>query len=287
MGSNDSRRSRNLGDDRSAGVRRAAGIGILAVVLVAAGRFMGIHPVALFHALADDASVPSSPVGPAAVPTPESGSHQAEFARAVLGETTAVWAAYFKQLGRVYVAPQLVLYRGAAPTACGFGRPAAGPFYCARTREVYIDLAFFHQLATDFGAPGAFGQIYVIAHEVGHHVQNLLGITAAAARASQGVAPAAAAHVGVELELQADCFAGVWAARANAAHRILGVDDAQTGLQAAAAVGNDTLQRRDRRTFVPDSLTHDAPAARMRWFRRGFDAGSIDSCDTFTPGAVP
>ena len=273
--------------DRGAGARRAAGIGLLAVLLFAAGRFMGIHPVALFHAVVGDASAPSELSGPAARPTPGADGHQGAFVRAVLAETTAVWGGYFKQLGRVYVEPKLVLYSGRVAPACGFTHPVAGPFYCPRTGQVYIDLAYFHQLATDFGAPGAFGQIYVIAHEVGHHVQNLLGITAAAARAARGGVPAAAAHERVELELQADCFAGVWAARANAAHRILGVEDAQQGLEAAAAVANDTLQRRDRQTFVPDSLTHGAPAARMRWFRRGFDAGRIDSCNTFTPGAVP
>ncbi|MDE1923083.1 MAG: neutral zinc metallopeptidase [Gammaproteobacteria bacterium] len=270
MGSDDSRRRKNPAEDRNAGFRRAAAIGVLAAILFVAGRLMDIHPLAVFRAVTGDES---GPTGAAASAAPKSGEidHQTAFVRAVLAETTAVWGAYFQRLGRRYVEPDLVLYSGRVAAACGAAQAAAGPFYCPRTRRLYVDLAFFHQLATDYGAAGAFGQIYVIAHEVGHHVQNLLGITGPAAG----------------MELQADCFAGVWAARANAAHPVLGVGDALQGLQAAAAVGNDTLQRRDRSTAVPDSFTQVAAAARMRWFRRGFDAAAIGACDTFQPGAVP
>lgn len=268
MGSDDSRRRTNPAEDRNAGFRRAAGIGVLAVLVLVAGRLLDLHPIALIRAVSGEGYAPTG-IAASAAPEPGESGHQAAFVRAVLDETTTVWAAYFQGLGRRYVAPDLVLYTGPVAAACGATRSASGPFYCPRTRRLYVDLAFFHQLATDFGTSGAYGQIYVIAHEVGHHVQNLLGITGPAAG----------------MERQADCFAGLWAARANAGHPVLGVEDALQGLQAAAAVGNDTLQRRDRDTSVPDSFTQVAPAARMRWFRRGFEAGTIESCDTFKPGA--
>ena len=163
-------------------------------------------------------------------------------------------------------------------------RPS-GPFYCPGDQKVYIDLAFYRQLATEFGAPGDFARAYVIAHEVGHHVQNLLGITDKADKAEQRPGTTGANHVSVEVELQADCFAGVWAAQANNARKILEPGDLESGLNAASSVGDDTLQKREQGTVVPDSFTHGTSAQRVRWFRRGFDAGKIDNCDTFSAGA--
>jgi hypothetical protein len=206
--------------------------------------------------------------------------------RAILGETEDVWGAYFQQSGRTYERPTLVLFSGQVESACGFASAAAGPFYCPGDRKVYIDLAFYRQLATDFGAPGDFARAYVIAHEVGHHVQNLLGITAKAAQAEERSDRVGANRVSVEVELQADCFAGVWAAQANDARKILQPGDLEQGLRAASAVGDDTLQRRTQGTVVPDSFTHGTSAQRVGWFRRGFDSGKIDNCDTFGAGAA-
>jgi predicted metalloprotease len=280
----DSRRSDNVEDERGAGFgRRGAGIGIGTIAVVVVGYFLGVNPVTLLGLLNGD------PQGvTAAGPPPVSGDssdHQVDFVRAVLGETEDVWGAYFKNMGRDYVPPKLVLFSGSVSSACGLASAAAGPFYCPGDQKVYIDLTFYHQLASEFGAPGVFAQAYVIAHEVGHHVQNLLGISARADQAEERAGRIGANHVSVEMELQADCFAGVWAEQANSARKILEPGDLEQGLQAASAVGDDTLQRREQGTVVPDSFTHGTSAQRVRWFRRGFDSGKIESCDTFGAGA--
>ena len=186
--------------------------------------------------------------------------------------------------GKVYTRPKLVLFSGQVQSACGFASSASGPFYCPGDQKVYIDLTFYRQLATEFGAPGDFARAYVIAHEVGHHVQNLLGITDSAAQAERRAGRVGANQVSVQIELQADCFAGVWAEQANAARKILEPGDLEEGLKAASSVGDDTLQRRTQGTVVPDSFTHGTSAQRVRWFRRGFESGKIDSCDTFSAG---
>ena len=208
-----------------------------------------------------------------------------DFVRAVLGETEDVWGAYFSNLGKTYVRPKLVLFSGQVSSACGFASAASGPFYCPGDQRVYLDLSFFRQLATQFAAPGDFARAYVIAHEVGHHVQNLLGITDTAAQAEERAGRVGANRVSVKIELQADCFAGVWAARANAARKILEPGDLEQGLTAASSVGDDTLQKREQGTVVPDSFTHGTSAQRVGWFRRGFNSGNIDNCDTFGAGA--
>jgi predicted metalloprotease len=280
----DSRRSDNVEDERGAGIgRRGAGIGIGTIAIVVVGYFLGVNPVTLLGLLNGD-SQPVSSGAPAPV-SADSSDHQVDFVRAVLGETEDVWGAYFKNMGREYVPPKLVLFSGSVSSACGLASAAAGPFYCPGDQKVYIDLTFYQQLASEFGAPGAFAQAYVIAHEVGHHVQNLLGISARADQAEERVARTGANHVSVEMELQADCFAGVWAQQANSARKILEPGDLEQGLQAASAVGDDTLQRREQGTVVPDSFTHGTSAQRVRWFRRGFDSGKIESCDTFGAGA--
>src|SRR6185312_110517 len=283
----DSRRSDNVEDDRGAGFgRRGAGIGIGTIVIVVIGYFMGVSPSTLLSLLngGDPQAVtapaaPDSPPGAAADP-------QIDFVRAILGETEDVWGAYFRGLGKTYVRPKLVLFSGQVQSAGGFASAAAGPFYCPGDQKVYIDLSFYRQLATEFGAPGDFARAYVIAHEVGHHVQNLLGITGKADQAEQSAGRTGANHVSVLVELQADCFAGVWAAQANDARKILEPGDLEQGLQAASSVGDDTLQKREQGTVVPDSFTHGTSAQRVGWFRRGYDSGKITNCDTFGAGGT-
>jgi predicted metalloprotease len=279
----DSRRSDNVEDDRgSGGIGRGAGIGIGTIVIVVIGYFMGVSPSTLLSLL--NGGDPQAVTAPAPGDQASANDPQVDFVRAILGETEDVWGAYFRNMGKTYVRPKLVLFSGQVSSACGFASSASGPFYCPGDQKVYIDLSFYRQLATEFGAPGDFGRAYVIAHEVGHHVQNLLGITDQADQAEQQAGRIGANHVSVEVELQADCFAGVWAAQANKARKILEPGDLEQGLKAASSVGDDTLQKREQGTVVPDSFTHGTSAQRVGWFRRGFDSGKIDSCDTFSAG---
>lgn len=282
----DSRRSDNVEEDSgSGGGIRGIHLGLGGtVVLLVVGYFMGISPMTLLGFLSG-AGQSTQTQAPATPVTGPSNDPQIDFVRAVLGETEDVWGAYFKDMGRTYERPKLHLFRGRVDSACGLASAAAGPFYCPGDRKVYLDLSFFNQLATEFGAPGDFARAYVIAHEVGHHVQNLLGITDKAAGAEQAASRVGANKVSVEVELQADCFAGVWAEQANAARKILKPGDLESGLQAAASVGDDTLQKREQGTVVPDSFTHGTSAQRVKWFRRGFESGKIENCDTFGAGA--
>jgi predicted metalloprotease len=282
----DSRRSDNVEDDRGGGIgRRGAGIGIGTIVIVVIGYFMGVNPATLLSLLnGDTQSVTNS--APAPTTAADANDPQVDFVRAVLGETEDVWGVYFKGMGKVYTPPKLVLFSGQVGSACGLANSASGPFYCPGDQKVYIDLSFYRQLATEFGAPGDFARAYVIAHEVGHHVQNLLGITDGAAQAERRAGRVGANQVSVQVELQADCFAGVWASQANQARKILEPGDLEQGLQAASSVGDDTLQKRSQGTVVPDSFTHGTSAQRVGWFRRGYDSGKIDTCDTFNAGAA-
>lgn len=281
----DSRRSDNVEDDRGGGGgRRGAGIGIGTIVVVVIGYFMGVSPSTLMSLLSGDAQSVSTPA-PATKVTGTSTDPQVDFVRAVLGETEDVWGAYFRSMGKVYTPPKLAMFSGRVESACGLASSASGPFYCPGDQHVYIDLSFYQQLSSEFGAPGDFARAYVIAHEVGHHVQNLLGISDSADRQEQRDGKVAANKVSVRLELQADCFAGVWANQANTARKILEPGDLESGLKAASSVGDDTLQKREQGTVVPDSFTHGSSEQRVRWFRRGFDSGSIDNCDTFSAGA--
>lgn len=280
----DSRRSDNVEDDRGGGGGGIRGIhlglgGTVAVLVI--GYFIGVSPSTLLSLLGGgDGSQVAAPA-----PAASANDPQVDFVRAILGETEDVWGVYFRNMGKTYVRPKLVLFSGQVASACGFASSAAGPFYCPGDQKVYIDLTFYRQLAAEFGAPGDFARAYVIAHEVGHHVQNLLGITDKADQAEQAAGRAGANRVSVRLELQADCFAGVWAAQANNARKILEPGDLEQGLKAASSVGDDTLQRREQGTVVPDSFTHGTSAQRVGWFRRGFDSGKIDDCDTFAAGA--
>jgi predicted metalloprotease len=206
----------------------------------------------------------------------------ARFVSTVLADTEDVWTQQFKQAGGTYQEPRLVLFRGATSTACGQGQAAMGPFYCPADNKVYIDLGFYETLKSRLGAPGDFAQAYVIAHEVGHHVQNLLGVSAKVDQMRGRVSTAEYNQLSVRLELQADCFAGVWAHHAHKARQILEQGDVEEAMNAAAKIGDDALQRSSGGAVVPESFTHGTSAQRQRWFSTGLNSGAIKTCDTFS-----
>jgi predicted metalloprotease len=208
------------------------------------------------------------------------------FVSVVLGDTEDTWHAVFKELGTTYREPKLVLFRGAVQSACGFAQAAMGPFYCPGDQKVYIDLSFFEDLRRQHGAPGDFAQAYVIAHEVGHHVQNLLGTSGKVQQAQRGTNKTEANQLSVMLELQADCYAGIWANRAERARQILEEGDIEEALRAANAIGDDRLQKQSRGYITPDSFTHGTSEQRMRWFKRGLTTGSLESCNTFATNSL-
>lgn len=278
------RESENVEDRRGLppGVA-GGGIGIIgAIAILAIGLFLGVDPGVLLQLIADNESPPAtySTTQPRGNSTGDDGLKH--FVSLVLADTEDTWNDIFHRLGRSYEEPKLVLFSGATQSACGFAQSAVGPFYCPGDRKVYLDLGFFRELQTRYQAKGDFAEAYVIAHEVGHHVQNLLGITdrvdALRARADSVQANA----LSVRLELQADCLAGVWANQANAARKILESGDVEQGLAAASAVGDDRLQMRSRGYVVPESFTHGSSAQRVRWFKRGLGSGSLKQCDTFS-----
>ncbi|AZS80706.1 neutral zinc metallopeptidase [Achromobacter spanius] len=274
----DSRESNNVEDRRSRGPRIGGRgtIGIGTIVLALVAMYFGVDPSVVLQ-MAE--GPPATQQAPAT--QPPANDPQARFVAKVLGETEDTWGAIFqKDLNRQYVAPKLVLFRGATPTACGTGQSAMGPFYCPGDSKVYIDLAFFDELQNQFKAPGDFAQAYVIAHEVGHHVQHLLGISDQVDQLRRRN-PAQANALSVRMELQADCFAGLWAQRANAARNILEGGDVEEALAAATAIGDDRLQKQAQGYAVPDSFTHGSSAQRVRWFKRGLESGNIKQCDTF------
>jgi hypothetical protein len=250
------------------------------VIAVIVGWIFGINPLQLLGLM--DGSGGGTAVqqqGPA--PAPPKDDAGARFVSQVLKSTEQVWTDAFREQGRTYQPPKLVLFSGSWPTACGQGQAAMGPFYCPEDHKVYIDLSFDRTLEQKLGAPGQFAQAYVVAHEVGHHVQNLLGIMdkVDAARSRDR---AQANALSVRVELQADCFAGVWAARSQKENGWrLDPGDIESALNAAAQIGDDTLQRRTQGTVVPDTFTHGTSAQRVNWFKRGVDGGSLDSCNTF------
>jgi predicted metalloprotease len=278
----DLRQSTNVEDVRgSTGGGRGLKIGIggtlLALIL---SYFLGIDPRVMLGLMN---AVPSQ-----TQPAPAQGLPQDEegrFISAVLGETEDTWGAIFEASGGTYVPPKLVLYRDAMPSACGAANAAAGPFYCPLDRKVYLDLGFFDQLAAQFQAPGQFAQAYVLAHEVGHHVQNLLGIADKVRAAQERSSEADANQLSVRLELQADCFAGVWAHHADQTKHILEQGDVESALRAAAAVGDDTIQKRAQGYVVPESFTHGTAEERTTWFKRGLASGSLQDCNTFAAGS--
>ena len=279
------RRSDNVEDRRglTAG-RTGAGIGLGTIALVVIGYFFGVSPSTMMNLIGAGQAVTQGSVvsGQGAGATGKPTDAQGDFAAAVLGETEDVWSKYFAASGQRYAPPTLVLFNGEVQSACGATSAAAGPFYCPGDQKLYIDLDFFNQLATEFGAPGQFARAYVLAHEVGHHLQNLLGLTEKSEQLSARQSPTGAKHVSVEVELQADCFAGVWA---NLDQRVIQPGEVQQALQAAASVGDDTLQRRMQGRVVPETFTHGTSEQRQRWFQAGFASGKIESCDTFSAGS--
>ncbi len=206
----------------------------------------------------------------------------AEFVSVVLADTEDTWQAIFRDLGGQYREPTLVLFTGRVDSACGLASAAVGPFYCPGDQQLYIDLSFFHDLSVRHGAPGDFAQAYVVAHEVGHHVQTLLGISEKVRAAGRGQSRAQVNALSVRQELQADCFAGLWGHAANVDRRLLDPGDLEEALRAASAIGDDRLQREAGGRVVPDSFTHGTSEQRVRWFRKGFDSGDFAVCDTFS-----
>jgi uncharacterized protein len=270
------RRSSNVEDRR--GVRSAGmvGGGIGTIIIVVIAMFLGVDP----RALLDQGGTPESASAPG--PTDPAEDRLAEFVRVVLADTEDTWNALFAQAGSDYPEPTLVLFSDAVQSACGFAQSAVGPFYCPADQRVYIDLAFYRDLQNRFGAPGDFAQAYVIAHEVGHHVQTVLGISDRVRGQQRGVSQADANRLSVMQELQADCFAGVWAHHAQRTRDILDPGDLEEALNAAAAIGDDRLQGRGAGYVSPETFTHGTSEQRMRWFRMGFDTGSVQQCDTFS-----
>ncbi len=277
------RESSNVEDRRGIpGGRTAVGGGIGAVVLALVYYFVTGDPSAVMQTLpqaAQQAQSPPSASGPYQESAGEAEMRQ--FVSTVLAETEDVWKAEFQARQGTYQEPTLVLYRGQTDTACGIGQAAMGPFYCPGDRRVFLDMSFFAEMRTKLGAGGDFAYAYVIAHEVGHHVQNLLGISSKVHDRQQRVDERQANALSVRLELQADCLAGVWANRMEARQHTLDPGDVEEALNAASAVGDDRLQKQARGYAVPDSFTHGSSEQRMRWFQTGFTSGKMDACDTF------
>ncbi|CAM3617875.1 neutral zinc metallopeptidase [Paracidovorax anthurii] len=261
---------------------RGIGIGTIVIALIG-GWVFGINPLTLLGLLSGGGAPPAHvQQHPGPAHRPPADDTLARFVSVVLADTEDVWADVFRKGGTTYQNPRLVLFRGSIPTACGAGQAAMGPFYCPADRKVYIDLGFYETLKNRLGAPGDFAQAYVIAHEVGHHVQNLLGISAKVDQMRGRVGQVEMNHLSVRLELQADCFAGVWAHHAQNARQILEQGDVEEAMNAAAKIGDDALQRAAGGAVVPDSFTHGTSAQRQRWFHTGLQTGSVKACDTFS-----
>ena len=258
---------------------RSVGIGTVAVALIA-GWVFGINPLTVLGLLTGGGDpAPQVQQGPA--PKPPANDREAAFVSTVLKNTEVVWTAIFRQNNGTYNAPKLVLFRGATATACGTGQAAMGPFYCPGDQKVYIDLGFYDTLKNQLGAPGEFAQAYVIAHEVGHHVQDELGVTAKVDGMRGRLSQTQNNALSVRVELQADCFAGVWAHHSQESKKWLDPGDIEAAMNAAQKIGDDALQRSAGRAVVPDSFTHGTSAQRQRWFGAGYQSGQIQSCDTF------
>jgi hypothetical protein len=272
----DQRESDHVEDRRGGGMVTKGGIGLGTVVLALVAWYFGIDPQTVIDAsqsVQAPAQVQSRPAG-----EPAAKDEMSVFVRKVLASTEDAWETIFRDGGSQYQKPGLVLFSDATRTACGTGQAAMGPFYCPGDQKVYIDLSFYRDLRDRFRAPGDFAQAYVIAHEVGHHVQKLLGITAKVDALRGRVSEAEFNRASVRLELQADCFAGVWA---NRSRGLLEAGDLEEGLTAAAAIGDDRLQKESRGRIVPESFTHGTSAQRVKWFRAGFETGRLKACDTF------
>lgn len=254
-------------------------IGIGAVVLaLIGGAVLGVNPLTLLNMFAGGGG---APVAQAPAHAPPQNDQMARFVATVLADTEDVWTDIFRQHNATYHDPKLVLFRGAIRTGCGTGQSAMGPFYCPADQKVYIDLSFYQTLKNQLGAPGEFAEAYVIAHEVGHHVQDELGITRKVEAARARMTPVQANALSVRVELQADCFAGVWAHHAQRARNIIEQGDIESAMNAAARIGDDALQQAAGRAVVPDSFTHGTSAQRQHWFMTGYQVGTVKGCNTF------
>ncbi|MBL0123101.1 MAG: neutral zinc metallopeptidase [Betaproteobacteria bacterium] len=280
----DESESSNVEDRRGGGMGRAGGVGIGTVVIaLVASYFLGIDPRTLLGVAETVQNVQHSspaqgrPIDPATDPDAALKSEMGK----ILHKTETSWGDLFQKMGGQYQKPVLVLYRGQTPTACGAGQAAMGPFYCPGDRKVYLDMVFFREMEQRFRAGGDFARAYVIAHEIGHHVQNLMGIMEKTDALRGRMSKAENNKISVRVELQADCFAGVWAQHANKAKPFLDPQDVDEALRAANAIGDDMLQKQSQGVVVPDSFTHGSSAQRMRWFKTGFETGSMKACDTF------
>ena len=260
---------------------RSIGIGTIVVALLG-GWVLGINPLTILSMLSGGSAPTAQVQQQTPAHKPPADDRMAAFVSTVLADTEDVWKDVFSKGGGTYQEPRLVLFRGATQTACGQGQAAMGPFYCPGDQKVYIDLGFYETLKNKLGAPGDFAQAYVIAHEVGHHVQNLLGISGKVDQMRGRVSKAEYNVLSVKLELQADCFAGVWANHAQNARQILEQGDVEEAMNAAAKIGDDALQRSSGGAVVPESFTHGTSAQRQRWFDNGLNNGSVKACDTFS-----
>lgn len=255
------------------------GLGTIAIALVAS-YFLGVNPLTVLNMLSGGGMPAIEQCAPAAK-RPPANDETAQFVSKVLASTEDTWHEAFQRMGQSYQEPKLVLFSGSTPTACGTGQSAMGPFYCPGDQKVYIDLSFFRELKDRFKAPGEFAQAYVVAHEVGHHVQNLLGIADKVHEAKRRVSEVEANALSVKMELQADCLAGVWGKRTDSMKNVLEPGDLEAALAAATAIGDDRLQQQAQGRIVPESFTHGSSAQRTRWFKRGFDSGDMNQCNTF------
>ncbi len=276
------RQSSNIEDRRGARVGRTSlggGLGLIAILL--AGYFLGIDPrpfLQLLQTQQTTAPAPNTSAGPM--------DEGREFTAVVLADTEDAWNALLPTVGQRYSEPRLVLFAGSVSSACGYAQAAVGPFYCPADQRVYIDLSFFEDLRRRFGAGGDFAQAYVIAHEIGHHVQTLIGVSQQVRELKQGASQVMANRLSVRQELQADCFAGIWAHHTERSKQILEAGDVEEALNAASAIGDDRLQQKSRGYVTPDSFTHGSAAQRVRWFRRGLESGELGACDTFSAKEV-
>ncbi|MEZ5500787.1 MAG: neutral zinc metallopeptidase [Steroidobacteraceae bacterium] len=285
MRTDQSRRSENIEDYRGRRFGgKPAGIGIGGILIaLALAYFFNIDPRTVLG-MQQAARQMTQPQGGEADGPPVVGAPTdaaADFVAAVLGDTEDTWGEIFQAAGERYPPPKLVLFSEQVSTGCGFATSGAGPFYCPADQKVYIDLSFYDQLEREFQAPGDFARAYVLAHEVGHHVQTIIGTSAKVRAAQQRGDQEQANQLQVRMELQADCYAGIWANHANRSRQILEEGDIEEGLQAASAVGDDTIQRRVQGHVVPESFTHGSARQRMEWFQRGLQSGSMDACNTF------
>jgi len=276
----DGRKSENVEDRRGVRVSRGMlGGGIGTIILVLIALYFGVDPSMFLNQ--ENTREVSVPPGSVSQERTAEENQMAEFVSVVLADTEDTWHEIFRRSGKTYQEPKLVLFTDAVESACGFAQSAVGPFYCPRDYKVYIDLQFYKDLKDRFHAPGEFAQAYVIAHEIGHHVQNLLGISDKVHSMQQGADKATANSLSVRLELQADCLAGIWAYHADRSKNIVEAGDIEAALRAASSIGDDRIQKQSQGHIVPESFTHGSSEQRVRWFKHGIETGDFAQCNTF------